>query len=243
MPTPSAPWTPAPSPQPQPLPPTPSPSTTPAPAPGPARTGTTEVAGASCALLILGTLLAGKRRRDLVASKQAEAPLLPNAHGAAASGDGSAELLGTWHNELEGEEYKGGADCATSELQRAPRPRGNRPFNPATGLATEGAAGGVRPPPGAHRPVASGTNPATGLPLQSDLAQPLLANGIPMQPSVPSAYPFMGGIGHEGDEEDEDGGYTTECARHATPAAAPTTSKSGRRAGFGLRIGFGRMRR
>ena len=196
---------------------------------------------------MLGTLLAGKRRRDLVASKQAEAPLLPNAHGAAASGDGSAGLRGTWHNELEGEEHEGGADCATSELQRAPRPRGNGPFNPATGLPTEGAAGRVRPPPGAHHPVASGTNPATGpgLPLHSDLAQPLLANGIPMQPSVPSAYPPMGGIGHE---EDEDGGCTTEYALARGVGAGESsktskTSKGGRRAGFGLRIGFGRMRR
>ena len=46
-------------------------------------------------------LLARKRRRDRVASKQAEAPLLPGTH--ATSGGGSPGLLGTWHAELEGE--------------------------------------------------------------------------------------------------------------------------------------------
>ena len=192
-------------------------------------------------MLLFGTLLAGKRRRDLVASKHAEAPLLPSAHGAAASGDGSVGLLGTWHNELQGEEHDEGADCTTSELQWAPRPRGKGPFDPATGLPTEGAAGGVRAAPGAHRPVASGTNPATGLPPRSNLAQPLLANGIPMQPSVPSAYPPIGGGGHE---EDEDGGYTTEraLARGVGAGESSKTSKGGRRAGFGLRTGFGRKR-
>jgi hypothetical protein len=38
-----------------------------------------------------------------MASKQAEAPLLPGVYGGAASGGGGPGVLGMWHTELEGE--------------------------------------------------------------------------------------------------------------------------------------------